>query len=64
MTKNILTSGEGYERDITHYEFDISPHKWSYSLGDVLAVYPHNNPNMVDQFLDEAKLNPEECLDI
>lgn len=61
---NRLESGEGYERDIRHYEFDIENRGLDYSLGDCLAVYPHNQPHLVNKFMDDLKMPADTVFDI
>jgi sulfite reductase alpha subunit-like flavoprotein len=39
---NKLISEEGYERDVRHYEFDITGLNMSYGTGDVLGIWAHN----------------------
>jgi len=33
---------EGYERDVRHYEFDITGLNMGYGTGDVLGIWAHN----------------------
>ena len=42
MTMNRVLTPPDYDRDIRHYEFDLSQSGMSYSVGDCLGVYPHN----------------------
>ena len=67
MTDNILTSdprNEGYDRDIRHYEFDISQTNWQYSLGDCLAIYPNNSDEDVLPFLDSMKIKHNQVVEL
>lgn len=47
MVKNQLMTPEDYDRDIRHYEFDLSSTGFRYSLGDCLGIYPHNDKTEV-----------------
>ncbi|XP_013418498.1 uncharacterized protein LOC106179427 isoform X2 [Lingula anatina] len=59
LTKNVLLTPPDYDRDIRHYEFDLKGSGMTYSIGECLGIYPHNNPEEVNQFLGDCGINPE-----
>jgi sulfite reductase (NADPH) flavoprotein alpha-component len=64
MNENTRITAPGYERDTRHYEFDISGTGMEYDVGDVLATYPHNLGNEVDDFLASIKLDGNQAFEI
>jgi pyruvate dehydrogenase (NADP+) len=63
LTNKLLTP-EGYDRDIRHYEFDISKTGWDYSVGDVMAIYPKNDIQKVHELLDKIEINPHGSIEM
>jgi sulfite reductase alpha subunit-like flavoprotein len=59
---NFLMSEVGYDRDVRHYEFDITGKKMSYGTGDVLGIWAHNKEEEVAAFLKSINLNPNDVL--
>jgi homodimeric pyruvate:ferredoxin (flavodoxin) oxidoreductase len=57
MNLNSRITPRDYDRDIRHLQFDLGDTKFSYLLGDALAIYPHNNPELVESFLEFYKLD-------
>ena len=47
MVTNRLLTPDDYDRDIRHYEFDLKDSGMSYSVGDCLGIYPHNDKQEV-----------------
>jgi homodimeric pyruvate:ferredoxin (flavodoxin) oxidoreductase len=64
MTKNVVLTPPDYPRDIRHYEFDLSASGFTYAVGDCLAIYPHNDPNDVNPFLEDYGLNPNTIINL
>jgi len=62
MTKNVVLTPTDYDRDIRHYEFDLRGTGISYSQGDCLGIYPHNNRDEVLQWCDEFGIDPNSVL--
>lgn len=44
---------KGYDRDIRHFELDLTGTKVKYNIGDTLGIYPHNHKEDVDQLLKD-----------
>ena len=44
-------SGEGSEKDTRHFELDLTGWGLNYDVGDSVAVYPTNDPQLVDEIL-------------
>jgi len=61
---NGLLTPADYERDIRHYVFDIDGRGLDYETGDVLAIYPKNDPTMVDEFLDRVGIPSTEYYEV
>jgi sulfite reductase (NADPH) flavoprotein alpha-component len=43
--------GEGSEKDTRHFEIDLSGWGLSFEVGDSMAVYPSNDPNLVQEII-------------
>eukprot|EP00494_Astrolonche_serrata_P030728 UN30996 len=64
MSKNMLLSPEGYERDIRHYEFEIKGTGVNYEVGDSLGVYANNPPELTQDFLQFYGLYPDDIIEL
>lgn len=64
LTKNIVLTPPDYDRDIRHYEFDLSGTGFTYSPGDCLGVYAHNNKKNVLQFCEQYGINPNTTIQL
>eukprot|EP00808_Paulinella_micropora_P004940 g19012.t1 len=51
LVKSTLLTPVGYDRDIRHYEFDLSGLGMSYSMGDSLGIWPRNSKENVEAAL-------------
>jgi sulfite reductase (NADPH) flavoprotein alpha-component len=51
MTVNRSLCGEGSAKDTRHLEIDLTGWGLSYEVGDSMAVWPTNDPALVDQIL-------------
>src|SRR5947208_11807286 len=51
LTVNRRLSTEESEKDTRHFELDLTGWGLSYEVGDSMAVYPTNDPALVDQIL-------------
>jgi sulfite reductase (NADPH) flavoprotein alpha-component len=48
---NRSLSGEGSEKDTRHFEVDLSGWGLSFEVGDSMAVYPSNDPDLVQEII-------------
>jgi sulfite reductase (NADPH) flavoprotein alpha-component len=51
MTVNRSLCGEGSDKDTRHLEIDVTGWGLNYEVGDSLAVWPTNDPHLVNQIL-------------
>src|SRR3989454_10635255 len=51
MVVNRRLSGPESEKDTRHFEIDLTGWGLSFEVGDSLAVYPTNNPPLVDEII-------------
>src|SRR5438477_5291225 len=51
LTVNRSLCGEGSEKDTRHFEIDLTGWGLNYEVGDSMAVWPTNDPKLVDQIL-------------
>jgi sulfite reductase (NADPH) flavoprotein alpha-component len=51
LTVNRLLSGDGSEKDTRHFELDLTNWGLRFEVGDSVAVYPTNDPVLVDEIL-------------
>ena len=57
-TKKVLLTPEGYDRDIRHYEFDITPSaSLNYDVGDSVAIYAHTPKELVSEMMQMFRLD-------
>src|SRR2546423_8046608 len=51
LVVNRRLSGPESEKDTRHFELDLTEWGLSFEVGDSLAVYPTNDPQLVDEIL-------------
>jgi len=51
MLVNRRLSGPESEKDTRHFELDLTGWGLSFEVGDSLAVYPTNDPQLVDEII-------------
>src|SRR6266404_2623709 len=51
LVVNRRLSGPESEKDTRHFEVDLAGWGLSYEVGDSMAVYPTNDPNLVEAIL-------------
>ncbi|UOQ87372.1 assimilatory sulfite reductase (NADPH) flavoprotein subunit [Gracilibacillus salinarum] len=61
---NIKLSGQGSNKETRHIEIALDGSNLSYEPGDCLAIYPKNDPTLVQQIINEFKWNPEQTIPI
>ena len=57
-------NGAGSQKKTIHLELDLAGSGLDYTVGDALAVIPHNADSMVTAILDQAKLAPNSQVQI
>src|SRR6266540_2365337 len=60
MLVNRRLSGPESEKDTRHFELDLTGWGLSFEVGDSLAVYATNDPELVDQMIHTLRLTGEE----
>ena len=60
LLTNRLLNAQDSARDTRHFEFSLEGSGMSYEVGDVLGVYPKNDPELVDELIDQLSLDPNE----
>lgn len=61
LVNRLLTSAES-DKEVRHYELDLTGSGLAYQAGDSLAVHPVNDPDLVAAILTELKVGPEHRL--
>lgn len=59
---NRLLSATGSEREVRHYELDLTGAEIAYSAGDSIAVHVTNDPDLVDEVLTELGVGPDHAV--
>lgn len=60
LVVNRRLSGPESEKDTRHFEIDLSGWGLSFEVGDSLAVYPTNDPELVDEILQRLGASGDE----
>lgn len=63
MPVNRLLSGEGSDKEIRHFEFDLADSGMTYHAGDALGVMPVNDPELVDKILEQIGAGLDQSVD-
>lgn len=58
LLTNRLLNAEESPRDTRHFEFDLSGSGLTYEVGDVLGVFPKNDPALADEIVNQLGLDP------
>ncbi len=59
LIERVLLNGEGSAKETIHLEFNLEGSGLIYEAGDALAVVPHNAEDVVEDFIQTSKLDPE-----
>lgn len=62
LLTNRLLNASGSSKDTRHFEFSLQGSGLTYEAGDVLGVYPKNDPKLVDEIIALLALNPNESV--
>ena len=55
---------EGAFKDTRHLEFSLKGSGFTYEVGDVAAVFPHNDPDLVDEMLELVAFNTKKPVEL
>lgn len=64
VLENLNLNGRGSNKETRHLEISLEGSGLTYEPGDSLGIYPQNDPDLVDQLLEETKWNPEEAVTV
>ena len=59
VVENSLLSGDGSEKEVRHYAFEIGDSGITYEAGDGLNVRPVNDPQLVDAVIGRLGVDPD-----
>ena len=59
LNERVMLNGEGSAKETIHLEFNLEGSGLEYQAGDALAVVPHNAEDVVEDFIQTAKLDGE-----
>lgn len=59
---NRLLTAAGSDKEVRHYEVDLSGSEISYSAGDSIAVHANNDPALIDAILTELGAGPDHAV--
>src|ERR1041384_8143625 len=62
MVVNRLLSGSESEKETRHFEIDLSDWGLSFDVGDSMAVYPSNDPKLVDEIIHALGASGDETV--
>lgn len=62
VLENINLNGRGSNKETRHLEISLEGSGLTYEPGDIVGIYPTNDPALVDMLLQELKWNPEETV--
>lgn len=64
VLKSINLNGEGSSKETRHIELSLEGSGLTYEPGDVLGIFPENDPKLVDAIVEEMKWNAEEAVTV
>jgi len=62
VLENINLNGRGSKKETRHLKLALDGSGLAFEPGDSLGIYPHNDPELVDQVIGEMAWNPEESV--
>src|SRR6058998_3515469 len=62
MAVNHLLSGPESEKETRHFEVDLSGWGLTFEVGDSMAVYPSNDPKLVDEVMNAIGAKGDEMV--
>ena len=60
ISENYLLSGKNSNKEIRHYEIDLSGSELTYEVGDSINIFPVNNDKLVHLMLKRLNLNVDD----
>ncbi len=60
LIANRVLNAPGAPKETRHFEFNLKGSGLHYEVGDVLGVYPKNDPALVDEIIAKLTLDPNE----
>ncbi|NNE93368.1 MAG: sulfite reductase subunit alpha [Verrucomicrobiales bacterium] len=63
LLKNVRLNKEGAFKDTRHLELSLANSELEYEVGDVLGVFPHNDPDLIDEMLPLLPFNTTVSVD-
>ena len=64
VLENLNLNGRGSNKETRHIELSLEGSGLTFEPGDIVGIYPTNDPELVDVILQETKWNPEESVTI
>ncbi|TFV55163.1 sulfite reductase flavoprotein subunit alpha [Mycobacterium sp. PS03-16] len=62
LAVNRLLSGAGSDKEVRHYEIDVTEPGFTYRAGDSIAVHATNDPVLVTEILAELGVGPDQAV--
>jgi sulfite reductase (NADPH) flavoprotein alpha-component len=60
VLENINLNGRGSDKETRHLKLSLDGSGLAFEPGDSLGIYPHNDPELVDEIIGQMAWNPEE----
>ena len=60
VLENINLNGRGSDKETRHLKLALDGSGLSFEPGDSLGIYPHNDPQLVDEVIGQMGWNPDE----
>ncbi|HWO95797.1 MAG TPA: assimilatory sulfite reductase (NADPH) flavoprotein subunit [Bacillus sp. (in: firmicutes)] len=60
VLENLNLNGRGSNKETRHLELSLEGSGLTFEPGDIVGIYPENDPALVEMLLEEIKWNPEE----
>lgn len=64
VLENINLNGRGSNKETRHLEISLEGSGLTFEPGDSLGIYPENDPELVNQLLEELKWDPEQLVTV
>lgn len=64
VLENINLNGRGSNKETRHLEISLEGSGLNFEPGDSLGIYPENDPELVNQLLEELKWDPEQLVTV